>query len=99
MPTLALNRRATYDYDLLEEYEGGLALTGAEVKSAKAGHLQLKGAFLHMRGGELWLKGSYIAKYAPAGKQEAYEAARDRKVLVHRRELSRLIGKMGWYNK
>ena len=94
IPTLALNKRVRYDYDLLEELEGGLVLTGAEVKSVKAGHAQLKGAFLHIRSGELWLKGAFIAKYAPAGKQESYNASRDRKVLVHRRELSRLIGKV-----
>lgn len=93
MPTLAINKRAGFDYDLLEEYEGGLVLTGAEVKSAKAGHLQLKSAFLHIRGAELWLKGSFIAKYAPAGKQDSYNATRDRKVLLHAREIARLIGK------
>lgn len=93
MPTLAVNKKARFDYDLLETLEGGLKLSGAEVKSVKAGHTQLKGAFLHVQGGELWLKGAFIAAYKPAGAREDYDPNRDRKVLVHRRELSRLIGK------
>ena len=95
MSTLAINKKARFDYEILDTLEGGLKLTGAEVKSVKAGHTQLKGAFLHIQGGELWLKGSFIAAYKPAGKQEDYDANRDRKVLVHRRELSRLVGKKG----
>lgn len=93
MPTLAINKKARFDYELLETLEGGLKLTGAEVKSAKLGHAQLKGAFLHMHNGELWLKGAYIAAYKPAGRQDDYDPYRDRKVLVHKRELKRLIGK------
>jgi SsrA-binding protein len=93
MPKLAENKKAFFDYEILETFEGGLALIGAEVKSAKAGHMQLKGAFLHIRAGELWLKNAFISKYAPAGKQESYDPSRDRKVLMHRREISRLIGK------
>lgn len=93
MPTLAVNKKARFDYEILETLEGGLRLAGAEVKSVKAGHVQLKGAFLHIQRNELWLKGAYIAPYKPAGNQEDYDPYRDRKVLVHRRELSRLIGK------
>ncbi len=94
MPTLAVNKKARFDYDILDTFEGGLVLTGPEVKSAKGGQVQLKGAFLHIKGGELWLKNAFIAKYKPAaGVQEDYEAQQERKVLVHRRELKRLIGK------
>ncbi len=92
MAALAINKRATYDYDILETFEGGLALTGAEVKSIKAGSVQLKGSFLQARGDELWLKNAFVAKYAPAG-DRAHDSYRDRKVLVHRRELNRLMGK------
>jgi SsrA-binding protein len=93
MATLALNKKAKFDYDLQDIYEGGLVLTGAEVKSIKAGHVQLKGAFLDVKKGELWLKNMHVSKYGPAGPQEDYVADRDRKVLVHKRELKRLIGK------
>jgi len=94
MKTLAFNKRAAFDYDLLETFEAGLRLTGPEVKSAKAGSVQLKGAFLDVRGQELWLKNAHVSPYAPAASaQKDYDPARDRKVLVRRRELKRLIGK------
>lgn len=91
--SLAFNKRAAYDYDLLEEFEGGLALTGAEVKSVKAGHVRLSGSFLHVRNGELWIKNLLITPYGPAGEKAVLTASRDRKVLVHRRELLRIAGK------
>ncbi|MFH1405030.1 MAG: SsrA-binding protein SmpB [Patescibacteria group bacterium] len=93
MPKLAINKKATFDYDLQEKFEGGLKLTGAEVKSAKAGHIQLKGAFLFVHGNELWLKNSFIAAYKPAGDAGAYDPYRDRKVLVHTKEIKRFTGK------
>lgn len=93
MPPLAVNKRARFDYEILETFEGGLKLTGPEVKSAKAGHVQLKGAFIQVRGGEVWLKNAFIAKYQPAGPQPDYDPSRDRKILIHRRELARLTGK------
>jgi SsrA-binding protein len=93
MPTYATNKRAAHDYEFLEKFEGGLKLSGPEVKSVKAGHIQLQGSFLFLRGGELWLKGANVTKYGPAGEQPGYDATRDRKVLLHRRELSRLVGK------
>jgi len=93
MAPLAFNKRAAYDYDILEKFEGGLALTGPEVKSAKAGHVQFKGSFLNIRNGELWIKNLHVSRYAPAGEQLTYDPIRDRRVLVHKRELNRLIGK------
>ncbi len=93
MPKLALNKRARFDYEFLETFEGGLALSGAEVKSCKEGHVQLKGAFISIKDGELWLRNAYIAPYKPAGKQPDYDPDQDRKILVHRAELKRLIGK------
>lgn len=93
MSTLAVNKRATFDYELLDRYEGGLVLEGWEVKSAKAGHMQLKGSFLHIQRGELWLKNAFISQYKPSGEKEDTASSKDRKVLVHKRELKRLIGK------
>ncbi|OGL92800.1 SsrA-binding protein [Candidatus Uhrbacteria bacterium RIFCSPLOWO2_12_FULL_47_9] len=92
MPSLATNKKAGFDFDLQEEFEAGLVLLGWEVKSAKAGHVQLKGAFLHISNDELWIKNAFISPYKPAGNQEV-QSDRDRKVLVHKRELKRLIGK------
>lgn len=93
MPDLAQNRRASYDYEFLDTFEGGLKLTGPEVKSTKLGRMQLAGSFLQVRGGELWLKNSKIAAYAPAGDASKYVVDRDRKVLVHKKEINRFIGK------
>tara|TARA_B100001123_G_C14675425_1_gene775226 strand:- start:78 stop:521 length:444 start_codon:yes stop_codon:yes gene_type:complete len=88
MPTLARNKKASFDYDFVKEIEGGLVLTGAEVKAVRQGHIQLKGSYLTVQNGELYLKNAYIAKYAPAGSQEGYDPYRIRKVLVHRKELA-----------
>lgn len=93
MPKLAVNKKAKFDYELLETFEGGLELTGAEVKSIKLGQVQLKGSFITIQKGELWLKNAYVAKYKPAGAQTDYDPYQDRKILVHRKELKRLIGK------
>src|SRR3989338_2741469 len=91
--TLALNKRARFDYDWLDTYEAGVSLTGAETKSAKDGHLQLKGAFVSMSDSEATLKNAYIAAYKPAHLGDSYDPNRERKLLLHKRELKRLIGK------
>lgn len=93
MATLAVNKKTKFDYDLIDEYEGGLVLSGAEVKSAKKGNVNMKGSFITVQKNELWVKNMHIGKYAPAGKQEDYEPTQDRKILVHRNELKQLIGK------
>lgn len=91
---IVVNKQARFDYDLLETFEAGLVLTGPEVKSVKAGSVQLKGAFLDIRGNSLWLKNAHISKYPPAaGAQKEYDPTRDKKVLVHKHELNKLIGK------
>ncbi|MEK7665342.1 MAG: SsrA-binding protein SmpB [Patescibacteria group bacterium] len=93
MPTLAYNKRAKFDYEILEEMEAGLKLTGAETKSAKAGHVSFQGAYVSVRGNEAWLKAMHISPYKPAGEQKTYNPTRDRKLLLHKREIKRLIGK------
>lgn len=90
---LAANDRARYDYELLESLEAGLALTGQETKSAKNGHLKLKGAHVAFTQGEAWLLGAHIAKYPKAGPLPGYDPERSRKLLLHKRELDRLRGK------
>jgi len=93
MTTLAINKRAKFDYDLVAEFEGGLILTGAEVKSAKKSNVSMQGSFLTIVRGELFIKHLHIGKYAPAGLQTEYDPTRDRKVLIHKQELKKLVGK------
>jgi SsrA-binding protein len=88
---VASNRQASYRYNLLERFECGLVLTGTEVKSLREGNAQLKDAYAAVREGEMWLFGMYIAPYGPAAR-ENHEPERPRKLLLHRREIDRLIG-------
>jgi SsrA-binding protein len=87
--TIAVNRRARHDYDVLSRVEAGIALTGSEVKSAREHHVQLQGAYVRIRDGEAWLVDAHIAPYGNAGYSQ-HEARRDRKLLLHRREIARL---------
>jgi SsrA-binding protein len=87
------NRRARYDYELLERFEAGLVLTGTEVKSLRQGRVSLGQAFADLRDGELWLVGAEIDTY-DQGNIANHEPARDRKLLLHRSELASLRGKV-----
>ncbi len=89
---VASNRQASYRYNLLERYECGIALTGTEVKSLREGKAQLKDSYATVRDGEVWLIGVYIPPYGPASR-ENHEPERPRKLLLHRAEIERLIGK------
>ena len=90
---IAENRRARHDYHLLERFEAGLVLTGTEVKSLREGHATLQRAFADVRDGEVWLVGAHIPEYAQ-GNIANHDPDRDRKLLLHRREISSLIGKV-----
>ena len=90
---IADNRRARRDYELLERVEAGLVLTGTEVKSARAGKVQLGQAYADIRGGEAWLVGASIAEYAEGG-QFGHQPDRERKLLLHRGEIDSLYGKV-----
>jgi SsrA-binding protein len=89
---VATNRQASYRFNLLERFECGLILTGTEVKSLRERNAQLKDAYGVVRDGEVWLMGMYIAPYGPAAR-ENHDPERPRKLLLHRREIARLIGK------
>lgn len=94
MPKLADNKRALHDYEILEIYEAGLVLTGAEVKSIKGGRMNLAGSYVIPKGTELWLTGAQIAAYPPArSHQIGYDPAGDRKLLLRSGELTYLLGK------
>jgi SsrA-binding protein len=90
---IAENRKARHEYQLLDRLEAGLVLTGSEVKSLRQGRAELRRSFADLRDGELWLVGSHIAPYDEAGDRN-HDPDRDRKLLVHRRELASLIGKV-----
>jgi SsrA-binding protein len=91
---IADNRRARFDYELIERVEAGVVLTGSEVKSARDGQVQLGQAYVDIRDGEAWLVGASIAEYAPGGGAFAHEPGRDRKLLLHRREIESLHAKV-----
>lgn len=93
MTVIATNKRASYDYELMGRYEAGLVLTGAEVKSVKTGHASLKGAFVTVKGEELYLTNALIPRYAHAHRDTRHEDTRPRKLLLRKREIRSLIGK------
>jgi SsrA-binding protein len=88
---VATNRQASFRYELLDRYECGIELQGSEVKSLREGGVQLKDAYAAFSDGELWLHRMYVAPYRPAAR-ENHEPERPRKLLLHRREIERLIG-------
>jgi len=90
---IAENRRARHEYHLLERYEAGLVLTGTEVKSLRDGKAILQRAFGDLREGELYLVGAHIPEYTQ-GNVQNHDPDRDRKLLLHRRELDQLVGKV-----
>jgi SsrA-binding protein len=90
---IAENRKARHEYHLLERFEAGLALTGSEVKSLRDGRAQLQRAYGDIRDGEVWLVGAHISTYDQAG-IENHDPDRDRKLLLHRREIENLTGKV-----
>jgi len=94
MSILATNKSASFDYELLDKYEAGLVLTGAEVKSIKTGHISLKGSFVTLHGEELYLTNANISPYPFAKSSAAYEPTRSRKLLVRKIEIRHLIGKL-----
>lgn len=90
---VASNRKARHDYTILDTYQAGLALTGTEVKSLRAGRASLVDAFAQESGGELWLHGMHIPEYA-MGSWTNHTPRRVRKLLLHRKEIDRLAGKL-----
>ncbi|MDP9228721.1 MAG: SsrA-binding protein SmpB, partial [Actinomycetota bacterium] len=89
---VATNRRARHKFKTLERFEAGIALQGSEVKSLREGKAQINEAYAVIDAGEVWLRGAYIPPYLPASAQN-HDPDRPRKLLMHRREIERLIGK------
>jgi SsrA-binding protein len=92
MKRLAFNKRANYDYDILSVYEAGIVLTGNEVRAIKSGHASLKGAFVTAKKNELYLTNAHITPYQNQPHHHR-DPSISRKLLLHRHEISELIGK------
>ena len=91
--TVAQNRKARHDYFILDTFECGIVLTGTEIKSVRAGNLNLKDSYASLEGNELWLVGMHISPYEK-GTYYNHEPERSRKLLLHKHELIRLRGKI-----
>ena len=91
---LAENRRARFDYHILESFEAGLELLGQEVRSVKTGKVNLAGTYAVIRGGEAWLLNADIPAYQPKNAAEAYDPKRTRRLLMKKSEIASLTGKL-----
>jgi len=91
--TLATNRKAYHNYHIGESLEAGIALTGTEIKSIRAGRVSLADAYVRPEGGELWLMNAHIARY-DAGSYMSHQPTRSRKLLLHRKQIASLTGKV-----
>ena len=90
--TIALNRRAKFDYQIVETVEAGLVLTGTEVKSLRYGRANIQQCYAGEENGELWLFGAQIDEYEQAGRHLQHEPRRNRKLLLKKKEVNKLIG-------
>ncbi len=92
MANYAENRKARFDYEILEKYETGIELLGTEVKSVRAGQMSLEGAFVIVRGGEAFLINANIPPYQPKNAPKDYDPLRNRKLLLTKKEIAELAG-------
>ncbi|MCL2556008.1 MAG: SsrA-binding protein SmpB [Firmicutes bacterium] len=94
MKIIEKNKKAFFDYEIEEKYEAGIVLKGWEVKSIKAGDVSLKESFCFVFGGEVFLKNAHIAPYKMGVAFEKQDSRQDRKLLLNKREINKLIGKI-----
>lgn len=94
MKQIAYNKSVNYEYFLEEKFEAGIALEGAEVKSLRAGNCNLKDSFCFIRGGEVMLKNMHIPVYDKSGAFNSRDSKRDRKLLLHKYEIDKIVGKI-----
>ena len=87
---MATNRKARHDYDIVDTFEAGIALQGSEVKSLRAANVQLKDSYAYVRNNEAYLKGVHIAPYSHSHGLDGHEPERERKLLLHRAEITEL---------
>ena len=94
MKLIAVNKSASFEYFIGDKYEAGIVLEGAEVKSLRAGHVSLGESFCEIRGGEIFIKNMHIALYDKSGAFSTRDSRKDRKLLLHRVEISKIVGKV-----
>ncbi|MDA2935868.1 SsrA-binding protein SmpB [Patescibacteria group bacterium AH-259-L05] len=96
MPTITTNKRAYHDYEIIQTIETGIVLSGPEVKSVKSGNINLSGSYVAIdKSGTPWIHNTTIASYPPAASaQQNYDPIRSRKLLLHKKEINSLIGKI-----
>lgn len=94
MKIITQNKKAFFDYEILDRIEAGIVLVGDEVKALRAGHANLTGSFAHIHDGELYIVNMHISPYSHAYTKSEEQTKRSRKLLIHKRELNRLIGEM-----
>ena len=90
---IAVNKKARFDYEILENFEAGIELTGPEVKSIRDGHISLKEAFATVKDNQVWLNNAHVSPYKPAASMNA-EPTRPRRLLLKRSEIDELVGKV-----
>jgi SsrA-binding protein len=91
---VARNRKATFDYHLLESFEAGIALAGVEIKSIRASQINLQDGWVQEREGDLWLMGVHITPYQQADRFHTLDPRRPRKLLLHKKEIARIISRV-----
>ncbi len=94
MKLIAVNKSASFEYFLLDKYEAGIVLEGSEVKSLRSGKASLGESFCEIRSGEIYLKNMHIALYDKSGAFSTRESRKDRKLLLHKQEIAKIIGRV-----
>ncbi len=94
MKTIAVNKSASFEYFILDKYEAGIVLEGAEVKSLRAGKASLGECFCEIKNGEIFIKNMHIALYDKSGAFSTRDSRKDRKLLLHRDEIAKIVGKV-----
>lgn len=94
MKPIAVNKSASFEYFIEDKYEAGIVLEGSEVKSLRAGKASLGESFCEIRGGEIFLKNMHIAVYDKSGAFSTRDSRKDRKLLLHKQEISKIVGKV-----
>jgi len=94
MKEVARNKRAYFDYEILEKFEAGISLLGQEVKAIKSGRINLAGSYAILRAGEVWLLGADIPPYQPRNAPQDYDSQRTRKLLLTEKEIKSLAGEI-----